>query len=93
MGRIKELVRIATLARHVKDGLVKAVEVLATDDRWIVCVRYNDEAEGQKTRFLTSYRIAGARQFASLSKTWKVLDEYGIDRIVVRKATPEDRIP
>ena len=93
MVRIRELVRIATLARHYKDGIVAVVEIIADGERWSVCVRYNDKAEGEKTRFLTSNRTAGARRFVSLSTIWKVLNEHGIDYIVVRKATPEDQIP
>lgn len=93
MVRIKELVRIATLARHYKEGIVALIEIIADGEQWSVCVRYNDKAEGEKTRFLTSNRTAGARRFVSLSTVWKILDEHGIDYAVVRKVTPEDRIP
>ncbi len=91
MPRIKELVRIATLERHLEQGLVAAVEILDDGERWSVCVRYNERADGEKKRFLTSKRLPGARRFASFSTVWKALNALGIENAVVRKATPEER--
>ena len=91
MPRIKELVRIATLERHLEQGLVVAVEIIDDGERWSVCVRYNERAEGAKTRFLTSQRLPGARRFANLSTVWKALSKHGIEATVLRKATAEER--
>ena len=90
MPRIKELVRIPTLERHFQEGLVSVVEIVDEGGRWSVCVRYNERAEGEKTRFLTSHRTAGPRRFASLTTVWKVLNEHGIVNATLRKATVEE---
>ena len=90
MPRIQHLVLLATLKRHYAEGLVVAVEILNDGQGWTVCVHYDEKAHGQKTRFLTSYRKAGARRFASLSRVWKILDGNGIEQVVVRKASPEE---
>ena len=87
MPRIKELVRIATLKRHFQQGLVEIVEIIDDGERWSVCVRYNEQAEGEKMRFLTSVRIAGPRRFSNLTTVWKVLKEHGINRAALRTAT------
>ena len=77
MPRINELVRIATLGRHFEQGLVASVEIIDDGERWSVCVHYNERAEGPKTRFLTSQRKPGPKQYASLlyclegtNRTW-----------------------
>jgi len=90
MPRIKELVRIATLERHFHEELVESVEVIVDEERWILCVHYNEKAEGPKTRYLTSKRVAGAKRFASFSTVWKLVEACGVENVVVRKATPEE---
>ena len=90
MPRIKELVRIATLERHYQEGIVAAVEIIEEGGRWGVCVRYNESAEGVKTRFLTTQRIPGPRRFRGLETAWKILEQHGVAQASVRKATAEE---
>jgi len=90
MPRFKELVRIATLGRHFRDGLVSAVEIIDDGERWSVCVRYNEAAEGPKKRFLTSQRAPGPKGYANCSTAWKELSEHGILDAKIRKATPAE---
>jgi hypothetical protein len=91
MPRIKELVRIATLARHFQDGLVSAVEIIDDGERWSVRVHYNERAEGPKTRFLTSQRKPGPKQYAAFDTVWRVLTEHGITQATIRKIPSENR--
>ena len=87
MPRFKELVRIATLAKHFRDGLVENVEIIDDEGTWSVCVHYNEKGEGPKRRFLTSQRKPGPKRYASFVTAWKVLTDHGI-----RKATIRQRI-
>lgn len=91
MPRIKELVRTATLERHFREGLVAGVEVINDGERWSVCVHYNEKADGVKTRFLTTERIAGPRRFAELQTVWNMLSRHGIANASVRNASPEEK--
>jgi len=89
MPRFNELVRIATLEKHVRDGLVENIEIIEDGEHWSVCVHYNESAEGPKTRFLTSQRKPGPKQYASLVTVWKVLTEHGITRATIKRRTGE----
>jgi hypothetical protein len=89
MPRIKEHVRIGTLGRHVQNGLVSHIEIVDEAEHLSVCVHYNEKAEGVKTRFLTSHKTAGPRHFATLETVWRLLNEHGIDRAILRKSTIE----
>lgn len=92
MPRIKELVRIGTLERHIRDGLVASVEIIDDGERWSVCVHYNEKAEEPKTRFLTSQRKPGPKRYASLGTVWKILIENGLEAARIRKTTADDKI-
>jgi len=85
MPRIKELVRIATLERHFREGWVESVEIIDDGERWSVCVHYTERAEGPKTRFLTSQREPGPKQYASFVTVWKVLTDHGITKATIRQ--------
>ena len=89
MPRIKELVRIATLERHFREGLVERVEIIDDGEHWSVRAHYNERAEGVKTRFLTSQRKPGPKQYASFDTVWKVLTDHGITTATINKVTPE----
>ena len=90
MPRIKELVRIATLGRHFEQGLVASVEIIDDGEHWSVRVHYNEKAEGPKTRFLTSQRQPGPKQYACFATAWKVLTDHGITTATVNKVTPNN---
>ena len=90
MPRIKELVRIATLGRHFEQGLVASVEIIDDGGRWSVRVHYNERAEGPKTRFLTSQRKPGPKQYACFYTVWRVLTEHGITTATINKVTPKN---
>jgi hypothetical protein len=92
MPRIKELVRIATLARHFQDGLVSLVEIIDDGERLSVCVHYNEKAEGEKVRFLTAHKKAGPRRFASLATAWRFLNLHGVEKALLRKATDDEKV-
>ncbi|MGB5830562.1 MAG: hypothetical protein WBG92_01030 [Thiohalocapsa sp.] len=85
--RLNELVRIATLGRHVEQGLVASFEIIDDGGRWSVRVHDNERAEGPKTRFLTSQRQPGPKHYACISTVWRVLTEHGITTATINKVT------
>jgi hypothetical protein len=91
MPRIKELVRIATLGRHVQAGIVSNVEIIGEDGGWSVRVRYKENARGGKIRFLTSKTTPGPKRYVSLDTVWRIIAKQGISEVTVRAPTATER--
>lgn len=75
MGRKKELVRLATLKRHGKQGHIAEIHIVDEGDGFALKVYYNASAEGAKVRYLTGSQKPGRRKLSSTDTAWNLVKE------------------
>ncbi|MGB5830764.1 MAG: hypothetical protein WBG92_02065 [Thiohalocapsa sp.] len=90
MGRIKELVRLATLKRHGKQGHIAEIHIVDEGDGFALKVYYHESVEGAKVRYLTGSQKPGRRKLSSTDTAWNLVKELELRKAQIRLPEDED---
>jgi len=90
MGRIKELVRLATLKRHGEQGHIAEIHIVDEGDGFALKVYYNASVEGAKVRYLTGSQKPGRRKLSSTDTAWNLVKELDLRKAQILFAEDDE---